>query len=163
MSNSQAQSGQYSTVSINVGTPSAPAWAQLGEIASAAVGNRRTNALDITNLADTGVQYMGALVTSGTVEISGNRVAVFIPTIDLVNGYGEGGYGNVPYGGVTPTNAGLANLENAFETCQVVMFQVALLDGDVYNFSAAISEYNPISEISTSGQIKFTASLLISW
>ena len=140
--NSQAQTGLGSNISINTGTGTTPTWTQIFEITSAKMSGRQAKTVDVTNLQSTAAEFITTLVDSGTFDCSGNRVT-----------------GDPGQSAVEAAFSGLLSKQYKI-TLPKTAAQVS--SGDSYTFNAVVQEWAPISDVGTDKAVQFSLKLKIS-
>jgi hypothetical protein len=141
--NSQAQAGLGSIISINTGTTLSPVWTLIGEITSGKQSGRIAKTVDVTNLQSLAAEFITTLVDSGMFECSGNRVV------------GDAGQTAVETNFVTlKANIGFK--------VEVRKSPTQTTTGDTYTFAGVIQEWDSISDIAVDKAITFTMKIKIS-
>ena len=138
---SAAQAGLGSIISINTGTQASPTWTQIFEINSAKLSGRQTKTADVTNLQSPAAEYIATIVEPGTFDCTGNRVHA---------------------------DPGQTAVDSAFSSLAAKQFQVQLpkistqtTQGDAYTFSAVVQEWESIGDISPDKAVVFSLKLKI--
>lgn len=140
---SMAQAGLGSKISINTGTVTTPIWTQIFEITSGKLSGRVAKVVDVTNLQSGAAEFIVTLVDSGTFDCSGNTVQA---------------------------DPGQLAVESNFATlASNIGFKVELrktpaqtTTGNSYTMVGVIQEWDPISDISVDKAVTFSLKIKIS-
>jgi hypothetical protein len=130
---SLAQSGSLSSLGINTGSVSTPAYTIVGEILNLTQSGKVNKTVSTTNLESLAEEFLAVLKSPGSFDFSMNRV---------------------------PGDAGQAALTTSFNAKTRLLYVITLpktpsqsVVGDTYGFQALVEEQDDISDLSPEKQI----------
>jgi hypothetical protein len=139
---SAAQTGSGVLFQINTGTILSPTWTVISEITDFTQSGKSNKTADVTNLQSPAEEFIATIQSPGTYDLTYNRVSA---------------------------DPGQAAVVSNFNNKTTVQFEVTLpktasqtSTGDLYKFSAVVTELDDVSGVTATKQIMTKAKLQVS-